>query len=135
MPRNDAAAPGQLWPGIRIHVIDIVQPPGIGMPPISDMDEHQPTVSAALVTQVTSTNTDKPGHVRRDASSKAMVTFAQAMAYSSWRRHHTPVSVRPFGARFRCFFEGLAMGVIFGIARSREWWASSTAAGCLLVMR
>src|SRR5439155_511699 len=30
MPRNDAAAPGHVCPGIRIHAIDIVQPPGIG---------------------------------------------------------------------------------------------------------
>ena len=27
MPRNDAAAPGHVCPGIRIHTIDIVQPP------------------------------------------------------------------------------------------------------------
>jgi len=33
MPRNDAAAPGHVYPGIRIHVIDIVQPPGIGIAP------------------------------------------------------------------------------------------------------
>jgi hypothetical protein len=31
MPRNDAAAPGHACPGIRIHAIDIVQPPGIGI--------------------------------------------------------------------------------------------------------
>ena len=75
--------PGQLWPGIRIHVIDIVQPPGIGMPPIPDIDAHQPIVNAALVTQVTSRNTDKPGNIRRDASSKAMVTPARALAWSA----------------------------------------------------
>jgi hypothetical protein len=40
MPRNDAAALGHVCPGIRIHVIDIVQPPGIGIPPIADMDVH-----------------------------------------------------------------------------------------------
>ena len=50
MPRNDAAAPGHVWPGIRIHVIDIVQPPGIGMPPIADIEAHQAVVSAALAT-------------------------------------------------------------------------------------
>ena len=48
MPRNEAAAPGHVWPGIRIHAIDIVQPPGIGIPPIADMDSHQATVTAAL---------------------------------------------------------------------------------------
>jgi hypothetical protein len=34
--------------GIRIHAIDIVQPPGIGISPIADMDAHQTIVSAAL---------------------------------------------------------------------------------------
>ena len=48
MPRNDAAAPGHVCPGIRIHAIDIVQPPGIGIPPIADMDAHQAIVTAAL---------------------------------------------------------------------------------------
>ncbi len=48
MPRNDAAAPGHVCPGIRIHVIDIVQPPGIGISPIADMEEHQANVTAAL---------------------------------------------------------------------------------------
>jgi hypothetical protein len=36
------------WAGIRIHVIDIVQPPGIGMPPIADIDPRQAMVAAAL---------------------------------------------------------------------------------------
>ena len=49
MPRNDAAAPGHVCPGIRIHAIDIVQPPGIGISPIADMEAHQTIVSAALV--------------------------------------------------------------------------------------
>ena len=31
---NIAATPGHVWPGIRIHVIDIVQPPGISISPI-----------------------------------------------------------------------------------------------------
>src|SRR5260221_2602616 len=48
MPRNDAAASGQVCPGIRIHAIDIVQPPGIGISPIADMDAHQTIVTAAL---------------------------------------------------------------------------------------
>ena len=37
MPRNDAAAPDHGCPGIRIHAIDVVQPPGIGRSPIADM--------------------------------------------------------------------------------------------------
>jgi hypothetical protein len=48
MPRNDAAAPGQVCPGIRIHAIDIVQPPGIGISPIAEMDVHRTIVTAAL---------------------------------------------------------------------------------------
>ena len=51
MPRNDAVAPGHVCPGIRIHVIDIVQPPGIGIPSIADMDAHQTIVSAAAPAQ------------------------------------------------------------------------------------
>src|SRR5207302_5508750 len=48
IPRNDAAAPDHVCPGIRIHAIDIVQPPGIGISPIADMDAHQTIVTAAL---------------------------------------------------------------------------------------
>ena len=48
MPTNDAAAPGHVCPGIRIHAIDIVQPPRIGISPIADMDAHQMIVTAAL---------------------------------------------------------------------------------------
>src|SRR5436190_3618490 len=48
MPRNDAAAPGHVCPGIRIHAIDIVQSPGIDISPIADIDAHQAIVTAAL---------------------------------------------------------------------------------------
>jgi hypothetical protein len=58
MPRNDAAALDHVCPGINIHVIDIVQPPGIGIPPIADMDPHQAMVTAAL-TAKSSTETPK----------------------------------------------------------------------------
>src|SRR5262245_54870950 len=46
MPRNDAAAMAGDCPGIRIHAIDMLQPPGMGMPPL--IDEHQATVVAAV---------------------------------------------------------------------------------------
>jgi hypothetical protein len=52
MPRNDAAAPGHVCPGIRIHAIDIVQPPGIGISPIADMDPHQAIVTAAPAAKI-----------------------------------------------------------------------------------
>jgi hypothetical protein len=48
MPMNDAAAAVHVWSGIRIQAIDIVQPPGISIPPIVDMDEHQTIVTATL---------------------------------------------------------------------------------------
>ena len=48
MARNDDAASTQDWPGIRIHAIDIFQPPGMGIAPMSDMDLHQMVVNAAL---------------------------------------------------------------------------------------
>jgi hypothetical protein len=47
MPRNEARVLIQLCPGIRIHAIDNVQPPGIGMPPVADMDPHHASVSPA----------------------------------------------------------------------------------------
>src|SRR5471032_3325128 len=46
MARNDAAAPGQLCPDIRIQTIDIVQLPCIRMPP--DIDPHQKIVRTTL---------------------------------------------------------------------------------------
>ena len=48
MPRNDANDCTQVCPGMRIHAIDIVQPPGIGISLIADMDLHQTIVTAAL---------------------------------------------------------------------------------------
>jgi hypothetical protein len=42
---NIAAASAHVCPGMRIHAIDMVQPPGIVMP--SAMDPHHQTVPAA----------------------------------------------------------------------------------------
>src|SRR5258706_1264987 len=69
MPRNDAAAPGHVWPGMRIHAIDIVQPPGIGISPIADMDAHQAIVSAALSAK---SSAETPKKARWEARSGAM---------------------------------------------------------------
>src|SRR5215207_1871009 len=69
MPRNDAAAPGHVCPGIRIHAIDIVQPPGIGISPIADMDAHQPIVSAALATK---SSAEAPKKARWEARPETM---------------------------------------------------------------
>jgi hypothetical protein len=45
---NMAAAPSHDCLGIRIHAIDIVQPPGIGMPPA--IDRQRTMVPVALAT-------------------------------------------------------------------------------------
>jgi hypothetical protein len=66
MPRNDAAAPGHVCPGIRIHAIDIVQPPGIG---IADIDAHQKIVNAALAAK---SSTETPKKARSEVCSEAM---------------------------------------------------------------
>src|SRR6185369_13709036 len=84
--RNDAAARGHVCPGIRIHAIDIVQPPGIGMPPVADIDAHQTIVIVALAAKSSAETRRK---ARWDDCSDVM---RHALAYSSWRRHQTPVS-------------------------------------------
>jgi hypothetical protein len=50
MPRNDAAALNHVCPGIHIHVIVMVQPPGINIEGMDDIDLHQAMVPAALAT-------------------------------------------------------------------------------------
>src|SRR5262247_2548500 len=95
MPRNNAAAPGHVCPGIRIHAIDIVQPPGIGIPPIADMDAHQTIVTVALAAK---SSAETPKNARWAVRSEAicqlscspvlpttLTTVAQRLSYSSWR--------------------------------------------------
>jgi hypothetical protein len=48
MPTNDDAVPAHDCPGIRIHAIDIVHPPAIGIPPIADIELQQTIVTAVL---------------------------------------------------------------------------------------
>src|SRR3981189_2008407 len=69
MPRNDAAAPGHVCPGIRIHAIDIVQPPGLGRSPMSDMDPHQTIVTAAPAAK---SSAETPKKARWEARSETM---------------------------------------------------------------
>src|SRR5262245_53992363 len=66
MPRKVAAAPSHVCPGIRIHAIDIVQPPGIGIPAIPDIDAHDAIVSAALPVK-------RSAAMPRNAPSEAML--------------------------------------------------------------
>src|SRR5438270_11845004 len=70
--RNKAVASIQVCPGIRIHIIDIVQPPGIGIPRMSDMDAHQSIVSAALVANNAA---EMPTKARSDLRSDAISGF------------------------------------------------------------
>src|ERR1041384_4130260 len=46
---------------MRIHAIDMVQPPGICIPPIADIELHQATVIAALAPK---TSADTPAKAR-----------------------------------------------------------------------
>src|SRR5258708_1153267 len=46
MPMKAADAPSHVCPGILIHAMDMVQSPGIGMPP--DMEVHQKIVAPAV---------------------------------------------------------------------------------------
>src|SRR5512137_1292828 len=69
MPRNDAAAPGHVCPGIRIHAIDIVQQPGIGTSPIAELEAHQTIVTAALAAK---SSAKTPRNACREARSEAM---------------------------------------------------------------
>src|SRR5262245_14921043 len=69
MPRNVPAVPTHVWSGIRIHAIDIVQPPGIGMSSMADMEPHHAIVIAALATK---TSADTPRNARSVDRSNAM---------------------------------------------------------------
>ena len=77
MRRNDAVAPGHVCLGIRIHAIDIVRPPDIGISPIADMDAHRTIVTAALAAK---SSAEAPK--KRLLGSSITTTFAQLL-YSS----------------------------------------------------
>jgi len=49
---------------IRIHAIDIVQPPGIGISPNADMDAHHTIVPAALAAK---SSAEAPRNARSEA--------------------------------------------------------------------
>jgi hypothetical protein len=59
--RKDAVASNSDWPYIGIHVIDILQPPGIGISSIADMDMHHTIVTAELAVK---SNATVPQNVR-----------------------------------------------------------------------
>jgi hypothetical protein len=68
MQRNNAPVPGHECPGVRIHAMDIVQPPGIGIPRIACMDAHTAIVSAALMAKSTA---ETPAKTRWEVRSEA----------------------------------------------------------------
>src|SRR5476651_733745 len=80
MPMNDAAALGHVCPHIRIHVMDIDQPPGIGISPIADMDAHQTTVTAALAAK---SSAETPKKARWETRSE---TLHCGIFYSAFAR-------------------------------------------------
>ena len=91
MPRNDAAAPLLVCPGIRIHAIDIVQPPGITIPPIADMEPHQRIVNQVL-TEKSSTESPKNA-LWEIRSERIRVTYSEMQIAVDARLMHpiTPV--------------------------------------------
>src|SRR5258708_37756409 len=76
IPRKDAAAPGHVCPGIRSHAIDIVQPPGIAIPPIADMDAHQTIVTAALAAKSSAETPKKAPWEARSVTMRRQVSRA-----------------------------------------------------------
>ncbi len=56
--RNIAAEIVQDCPGIRIHIMDIIQPPGISMPPA--IERQKLTVAATLATNAMAQTTINP---------------------------------------------------------------------------
>ena len=80
MPSNEAAAPAHVCSGIRIQAIDIVQPPGISIPPIVDMEAHQTIVNVVLAansseeTARTACSALRSEALRRKIHSPAVIT-------------------------------------------------------------
>jgi hypothetical protein len=99
--RKGTAAPDHVCLGMRIHAIDIIQPAGIGISPIADMGAHQTIVPAVLAAQSSAETPKKlAGRLaRKTCVVRSPREIAQPLPYSSWRRHQTPVSLRPLGAR------------------------------------
>jgi hypothetical protein len=48
MPTNDAATPGHVCPHMGVHIVDMLQPPGMGISPIVDMDAQAAMAAVAL---------------------------------------------------------------------------------------
>jgi hypothetical protein len=86
MARNEAAALAHVCPGILIHTIDIVQPPGMGISPIAAMDADQATVTAVLAAN---NSAETASSVHSELSSEAMrrdINSPPVIASVSFRR-------------------------------------------------
>jgi hypothetical protein len=57
MPTKRAATPGHVRPHMGIHIIDMAQPPGMGMSLMVDMDPQAMRVAAA---QTANSNAQAP---------------------------------------------------------------------------
>ena len=68
MPRNEADVCSHVCPGMRIHAIDIDQPPGIGISLIADMDPHQAIVTVALTMK---SSAETPKNARCETGSES----------------------------------------------------------------
>jgi hypothetical protein len=114
MPRNEAAAPGHVCPGIRIHAIAIVQPPGIGILPIADMDAHQTIVTAALVAKSSAETPKKvcwdarSGAIGREISPPAVAPTTPTTWLSAGRTRRGGATRRP--SRYAPWGRGRATG-------------------------
>src|SRR5260370_12458418 len=74
--RNAVAAPAQVCPGMRIHIIARVQPPGIAMPPAMARDHA--IVPAAVATNTSATvpkNAPSPGGAPRSVGAAVVVAY------------------------------------------------------------
>jgi hypothetical protein len=108
MPRNDAAAAGHVCPGIRIHAIDIVQPPGIGIPPIADIDVHQAIVTAVLAAK---SNVETPRNSRWESRSEAIPRESSATAVAA-TTPSSAANTRRGGATLHHFIRRMAAGLL-----------------------
>src|SRR5580693_9521859 len=96
MPRKVAAAPGHVCPGIRIHTIDIVQPPAMRIPPMPDIDAHHRIVTAVLAAKSSAaaprklpSETTHRGICRPRPKLTAPILFAQLPRHVPTAPHRT----------------------------------------------
>src|ERR1700739_1654599 len=90
MPMKEAAVPGHVAPGIRIHAIDISQPPGIGTAPIADIDSDHAAVRTAHEAK---SSAEVPKKVCCEARFGVMVCSLLSRIASLRLAHDSPLAV------------------------------------------